>query len=77
MIAIREAIKVMGSQKKLAEAIGNGITQQKISYWLTVGKVPAEYVLNIERVSGVSRHKLRPDIYPIVISDQQNSAVIR
>ncbi|NUZ10024.1 helix-turn-helix domain-containing protein [Pseudoalteromonas sp. McH1-7] len=70
MIAIREAINVMGSQKKLAEAIGNGITQQKISYWLMVGKVPAEHVLNIERVSGVSRHELRPDIYPVLSSKE-------
>ena len=27
-------------------------------------RVPAEYVLRIEAATGVSRHDLRPDIYP-------------
>lgn len=27
-------------------------------------RVPAEYVLKIEAATGVSRHDLRPDIYP-------------
>jgi DNA-binding transcriptional regulator YdaS (Cro superfamily) len=27
-------------------------------------RVPAEYVLLVEKATGVSRHKLRPDLYP-------------
>ena len=44
-------------------ALGNalGISPQAISQW---GKVPAERVLDVERITGVSRHQLRPDLYP-------------
>lgn len=28
-------------------------------------RVPAEFVLKVEALTGVSRHELRPDIYPI------------
>lgn len=28
-------------------------------------RVPAEHVLRIEAATGVSRHSLRPDIYPV------------
>lgn len=60
--ALRTAISNAGSQTKLAERIGK--TQGHISQWLRRGTVPAEMVLTIERASGVSRHELRPDLYP-------------
>lgn len=28
------------------------------------GRVPAERVLDVERVTGIPRHELRPDLYP-------------
>ncbi|MBG6118790.1 DNA-binding transcriptional regulator YdaS (Cro superfamily) [Sphingobium sp. JAI105] len=34
--------------------------------WVQSSKrLPAEYVLGLEAATGVSRHHLRPDIYPI------------
>jgi DNA-binding transcriptional regulator YdaS (Cro superfamily) len=27
-------------------------------------RVPAERVLDVERITGISRHELRPDLYP-------------
>lgn len=38
-----------------------GITHGAVSQWR---QVPAERVLVVERVTGVPRHELRPDIYP-------------
>jgi DNA-binding transcriptional regulator YdaS (Cro superfamily) len=38
-----------------------GITHGAISQW---DKVPVERVLDVERVTGIPRHELRPDIYP-------------
>ena len=38
-----------------------GITHGAVSQWRAV---PAERVLEVERVTGISRHDLRPDIYP-------------
>lgn len=63
--AIQRAIAIVGSQHRLAVAIG--VKQQHISNWLLRDKrLPAEHVLPIEHATGgqVSRHELRPDIYP-------------
>lgn len=62
--ALQTAIERCGSQAALAERIG--VRQTLVSYWVTKAKagVPAEYVLPIERITGVPRHELRPDIYP-------------
>lgn len=64
--AFRKALKKAGNnQSRFAAAIGT--SQQLVSYWLSRGKVlPAEYVLAAEAATGVSRHELRPDIYPPV-----------
>ncbi len=36
------------------------ITSQAVSQWK---RVPAERVLSVETITGVSRHQLRPDIF--------------
>ena len=62
--ALRRACAVAGGQKPLADRIGT--TQSQVWYWLERSKrgVPAEHVLSIERETGISRHELRPDLYP-------------
>lgn len=53
-----------GSQSALARALG--VTQPAVWHWLNQSeRLPAEYVLKAEQLFGVSRHDLRPDIYPI------------
>lgn len=47
-----------GRRSKLAEELGCG--PNAISQW---PQVPALRVLDVERVTGISRHDLRPDIY--------------
>lgn len=59
---LKDAIEKAGGQTALATSIGK--TQGHISKWLERGRVPPEMVLPIERVTGVSRHELRPDLYP-------------
>lgn len=56
------------TQVQLVELIheaGGTITQGAISQWLN-GRVPAERVLLLERATQgrLSRHDLRPDLYP-------------
>lgn len=61
--AIRKAVDALGSQGALAEQIGLSTT----SVWKMVNnarRASAEYVLAIEAATGVSRHDLRPDLYP-------------
>jgi|TARA_R110000796_G_scaffold21207_3_gene62514 DNA-binding transcriptional regulator YdaS (Cro superfamily) len=56
--AVKLALKAL-PQSRLAE--GLGITTQAISQWR---RVPAERVLSVERLTGVCRQDLRPDLYP-------------
>lgn len=43
-----------------------GVSQTAVWKWLQSSKrLPAEYVLRVEAATGVSRHSLRPDIYPV------------
>ena len=60
--ALDRAIEKVGSQTKLAELLG--VRKQAIAKWRI--RIPAERVLGIEAATGghVSRHELRPDIYP-------------
>jgi DNA-binding transcriptional regulator YdaS (Cro superfamily) len=63
-VALKRACKIAGGQKPLATKIGT--TQSQVWYWLKRSKrgVAAEFVLSIERATGVPRHELRPDLYP-------------
>ena len=60
--ALKMANDRAGSQSELARICG--VSQPAVWKWLQGGRVPAEYVLRIEAATGVSRHDLRPDIYP-------------
>ena len=43
-----------------------GKAQNTVWKWLQNSKpLPAEHVLVVEAATGVSRHHLRPDIYPL------------
>lgn len=58
--ALKSAIKQAGGRTQLATALG--IKPEAISQWR---RCPVLRVLDVERLSGVSRHELRPDIYPV------------
>jgi len=57
--ALKRAIEAAGTGDKLATDLG--ITPQALSQW---DRVPPLRVLEVERITGVPRHELRPDIYP-------------
>jgi DNA-binding transcriptional regulator YdaS (Cro superfamily) len=61
--ALRAAVAAVGSQSALARLVG--VTQPAVSIWLRKGDaLPPEHVIAVEAATGVSRHDLRPDIYP-------------
>lgn len=62
---LQRAVTLAGSQTELARRIG--VQQAHVWNWLnrSKGKVPGEHVIPIEKATGVSRHELRPDLYPI------------
>lgn len=62
-IALKEAISRLKTQTALARLVG--VAQPSVSDWVRrMGRLPAEHVLKVEQATGVSRHDLRPDIYP-------------
>ena len=61
--SLAQAVRKAGSQTAFGELIGK--RQSVIHDWLREEKpLPAEHVLKVEEATGVSRHDLRPDIYP-------------
>lgn len=61
--ALKNAVEIAGSQSAFARLCG--VSQPTVWKWLQSAKrLPAEQVLKVEAATGVSRHELRPDIYP-------------
>lgn len=47
-------------------ARGVGLSRAAVSLWT---KVPAERVVDVERITGIPREQLRPDLYRTAASD--------
>jgi TorA maturation chaperone TorD/DNA-binding transcriptional regulator YdaS (Cro superfamily) len=63
--ALAQAIEIVGGQAALARLLG--VSQPTVWHWVhKAERVPGEHVIAIETVTGgrVSRHDLRPDLYP-------------
>lgn len=67
-----KAAQAAGGQSALARALG--CTPQAVQRMCATGKIPAERVLKIELASGVSRHELRPDLYPKELPSKTKAA---
>jgi DNA-binding transcriptional regulator YdaS (Cro superfamily) len=69
--ALKRAVDQAGGQSATARICN--VSQTAVWKWLQSGKrLPAEYVIGMERLTGVSRHALRPDIYPV--EERESSA---
>jgi DNA-binding transcriptional regulator YdaS (Cro superfamily) len=63
VVALERSIAAVGSQTGLAKLIG--VSQTAVWKWVRGRKpLPAEHVLKVEKATGISRHELRPDLYP-------------
>lgn len=62
---VKEACDAVGGAAELARRLtavsGKPITRSAISQWL---QIPHLRVLQVEKITGISRHKQRPDLYP-------------
>lgn len=75
IMALESAVGLLGGQSATARLIG--VSQQSIWAALNTRKrVPAEWCLPIERATGgqVTRHQLRPDLYPDDRKDAADAA---
>lgn len=59
---VEDMIEALGGPSKAATTLGIS-NPSVVMNWRSRGKVPAERVLEIEAVTGISRHVLRPDIF--------------
>ncbi len=69
--AIKRACDIVGGQSALARMLATPdkkLSPQSVQYWCRKG-LPADWVLKVEAATDgqVSRHELRPDLYPAEI----------
>lgn len=57
---ITRVLEKAGGPSALSRLLG--IRPQAVSQWR---RIPVERVIEIERATGIDRHELRPDIYPL------------
>ena len=57
---IKDAAEKAGGLSKLAASLG--VRHQTFYSW---SRVPAERAVDIERLTGIPRHELRPDLWPL------------
>lgn len=60
-MTLSDYLKPHGNATRIAKAVG--VTHSAVLQWAR-GRVPAERVLRVEEATGISRHELRPDLYP-------------
>lgn len=60
---IQRAVTAVGSQSALARLIG--VTPQRVQQMVDTGRASHNRVIAIEKATGISRHELRPDLYPV------------
>lgn len=63
--------KERGGFARVARAFN--ISTAAVSQWFSRGQVPARFVLSLEKMTGVSRHLIRPDIYPVEEKHQMDA----
>lgn len=61
--SLSKAVKLAGGQAATGRLLG--VSQAAVWKWISLKRdLPAEHVLKLEAFTGVSRHDLRPDLYP-------------
>ena len=61
--ALARAVDLLGGQAAMARLLK--VSQPSVFGWIKRGKgLPADHALAVEAATGVSKHDLRPNIYP-------------
>ncbi|MDS9878292.1 YdaS family helix-turn-helix protein [Pseudomonas protegens] len=72
-VALAKAIDLAGGQTAFAVLVSTDerpVSQQLVSYWFRKGELPAELVLRVEKLTGVQREELRPDVFLLPVDLQ-------
>lgn len=65
-IIIKAAIDIMGGYSATAKKISSGgkvLTYQAIQSWVKQGNIPARYVLDVSKETGISPEVLNPEVF--------------
>jgi len=62
MNIVERVISSYGGAAALARRLG--VSRNAVSGWRSKQFIPVMRVLEVERVTGIPRHEIRPDIYP-------------
>jgi DNA-binding transcriptional regulator YdaS (Cro superfamily) len=57
---IEKALRIVGKSQMAKEL---GLTRAAVYSWSKKNKIPAQHILKVEELSGVSRYDLDPQIY--------------
>jgi len=52
----------------VALATSANVHKATVTRWMQQ-RIPAERVIEVERITGIPRHELRPDLYPPLVSE--------
>lgn len=63
-----------GGQSELARRLG--VAPQSVQHWCLTGLPPTDRVVEIERLTGISRHALRPDLSRIFRDKASRKATV-
>ena len=63
LTAFDEVVAILGGDLAVARAVGN-LSKSAIQRWHRTG-VPAERCADLERLSGIPRGRLRPDLFDL------------
>lgn len=71
---VKQVIKRAGGVLALANALS--IDHSAVSKWQRRGRVPVERVPDVERITGIPRHVLRPDLWepPLHVATMEPAA---
>lgn len=72
---IEIVIERLGGLTKTAAALGID-NPSVVSNWRTRGRIPVDWVLRVEKASGISRRDLRPDLSAIFIDSEPKTGEV-
>lgn len=58
---IASAVEKAGGVGAVAKALN--MSAEGVRVWIVRGKIPDKHLINLERLTGVPRQKLRPDLF--------------
>lgn len=50
--------------RRLSQITGEKVSDGTVGAWKSRGQIPARRAIDVEKATGIPRHRIRPDLYP-------------